>query len=380
MVAPHHHDRVAGAAGLLQRVEDAAELVVHERRRGEVAAHERPPLVHVPQRLQPRLGELPVQVPREPRRVGPVVVADRRQRHAVGGELVEPRRRGKARDVRQAEPAGDEERPVLWRPVQRVDGGVGDLVVGAVGVALGERPPVHERVRRAGEVGEAHLRPPHPRRRPPLAELGGPVLRADGPVVVDLPAGEREVPGAGERLRERDAVTRRRRGAEARREPVDAGGGGAEAGEEAGARRVAERCLAVGVGERGAAGGEAVEVRGERLRVAVQVADPVVEVVDGDEEHVRPRRRRTGDEREHEEGGEGAHRVSRSARSFAASRENLQPETGLQVDRDHDQFHPVEVRRPHGARVGGGARPRVEHGELPLGGRAGGPGRRVWVA
>lgn len=44
--------------------------------------------------------------------------------------------------------------------------------------------------------------------------------------------------------------------------------------------------LAVGVGEGGAAFGEAVEVGGFHLRVAAEGGDPVVEVVDGDEEDV----------------------------------------------------------------------------------------------
>ena len=41
------------------------------------------------------------------------------------------------------------------------------------------------------------------------------------------------------------------------------------------------------VKKRGAAGGKFVDVRGLRHRVAAEVADPVILVVDGDEEDVR---------------------------------------------------------------------------------------------
>ena len=76
------------------------------------------------------------------------------------------------------------------------------------------------------------------------------------------------------------------RRAEPRGQRVDAGGARPQAGEDARAARVAERGLAVGVGEGGAAGGELVDVRRLRLRVAAERADPVVQVVEGDEQDV----------------------------------------------------------------------------------------------
>ena len=43
----------------------------------------------------------------------------------------------------------------------------------------------------------------------------------------------------------------------------------------------------MGVGEEHPGGGQAVEVRGLGLRMTAQRADPVVQVIDGDEQHVR---------------------------------------------------------------------------------------------
>ena len=51
-------------------------------------------------------------------------------------------------------------------------------------------------------------------------------------------------------------------------------------------RRIAERRLAMGVAEQGAAPREPVDVGRPRLRMTAEAADPVVQVVDGDEEDV----------------------------------------------------------------------------------------------
>ena len=90
---------------------------------------------------------------------------------------------------------------------------------------------------------------------------------ADGGVAVVL-----------EVLRQRDGV--RGRVAELGREIPDAQGVGPQAGEQRGARRIADGLLAVGVGEDAGTRGEAVEVRrfGKRFDA---------EIVGGDEQDVR---------------------------------------------------------------------------------------------
>jgi hypothetical protein len=70
---------------------------------------------------------------------------------------------------------------------------------------------------------------------------------------------------------------------------VDAGGGGAQPTHQRGARGIAHRGGAVAAGETDAATREAVEVGGDGLWVAAEVADPMIEVVHGDEEHIGPR-------------------------------------------------------------------------------------------
>lgn len=42
----------------------------------------------------------------------------------------------------------------------------------------------------------------------------------------------------------------------------------------------------MGIGEKGATGGQAVDVRGESVWVAIKAADPIVLIIDGDEEDI----------------------------------------------------------------------------------------------
>ena len=50
----------------------------------------------------------------------------------------------------------------------------------------------------------------------------------------------------------------------------------------------------MGVGKEYAAGGEAIKVRGDRLRMSAQATDPVIEIVDRDEQDVGSVRRQLG--------------------------------------------------------------------------------------
>ena len=166
MIAPEDDDRVVGAARFFQRVEHAADLRVHVAHRREVSADQRQPLVGFLQELQPRLGQFPVQIPREAGRVVAVVVAHRGQLRRLGRIEVEPLLRRVTRHVRQAETAGDEERFVLRRGFNRADRRGRDLIIAAVFVALGKRSPVHRRVH-AGRLHERHVAAADRRRRAP---------------------------------------------------------------------------------------------------------------------------------------------------------------------------------------------------------------------
>lgn len=69
-------------------------------------------------------------------------------------------------------------------------------------------------------------------------------------------------------------------------ESVDPGGVRAEAHHEAGAGGIAEGGLAVGVEENGALGGELVDVGSFGIGMSAEAADPVVLIIDRDEEDV----------------------------------------------------------------------------------------------
>ena len=69
-------------------------------------------------------------------------------------------------------------------------------------------------------------------------------------------------------------------------ESIHARRGWAQAGQQAGAGRIAERRLAMGVREERSPGGEAIDARRPRLRMAGKTPDPIIEVIHGDEEDV----------------------------------------------------------------------------------------------
>ena len=79
---------------------------------------------------------------------------------------------------------------------------------------------------------------------------------------------------------------------------VDTGSGAAQSAHQCAARRIANRRGAIGVGEIHAACGQRVDIRRLRLRVTSQAADPIVQIVDRDEQDIRPlgRHGRSGNE------------------------------------------------------------------------------------
>jgi hypothetical protein len=106
--------------------------------------------------------------------------------------------------------------------------------------------------------------------------------------VEQLAEADRRVAVEPKVLRQRDHV--RQRLAEVPPQVPDAERIRPPPGQDGRARRVADRLLTVGAGEPDAAARERVEVGRARLRVAVG-AEVRPQVVRGDEQHVRPRRR-----------------------------------------------------------------------------------------
>ena len=105
--------------------------------------------------------------------------------------------------------------------------------------------------------------------------------------VVDFSGGGGVVAVIGEILLERDVVFEFVEVSEPGGEAVDAGRVGSEAEHEGGAGRVAEGRLAVRVGEESAGFCKGVDVRRFGVGVSVEAADPVVLIIDSDEEDVR---------------------------------------------------------------------------------------------
>ena len=286
VVGPEHDDGIVPPARRVERVQHAADLAVHEGRACQVGAHERTPLVGLLQPRQARLGQLPMQIPRELRHVVAVALLHRRKDDLVfRREPVEPLLRGKARHVRQAEPDGEEERLLRRQRLHLGNGSVGDLPVRLLMVVLGIHAPVHG-PHLVGSVHELRRRQRHAGSGSPDVELVCAQPLWDRAVVEDLAEAGGEIAVPREILRQRDALACARHLANARHQAVDAGGRGPQPRQQTRARGIAQWRLAMRVPEQSAARRQAVHVRRLRLGMAAEAADPVIQVVYGDEEDI----------------------------------------------------------------------------------------------
>ena len=108
-----------------------------------------------------------------------------------------------------------------------------------------------------------------------------------GATVIDLSGhGSVVVPVPGEVLGQGQQAGEFREGSEPGSQSVNAGGAGAQPGHEAGARRVAEGRLAMGIGEDRATAGEGVDGGRAGLGVPAQAPDPVILIIDRDHQDV----------------------------------------------------------------------------------------------
>jgi hypothetical protein len=298
--------RVFLPAGGLERLHQAADLRVHETRAGEIRAAEIAPLVGFFDPLEPRLGQIPVQIPGEARGVIAVAAQDLGQQLIAVRVEVIPLLGDVAGHVRQEVAHGQEQRLILAGLLQLFDGPTGDLIVALVLVAMRKHAPVHqwmvahgrggnEFLRRLGADaggGAAHCEIFHRLGsragfRLALGLAAAPAAAAGGALMKNFSRRPGAVAGGLEVLRQRHAVLELRQRAERRRQAVDAGGRRPQPGEQAGARGIAQRRLAMRVEEGGAAPGQRVEVGRPGQRMPAQVADPIVLIINGDEQDVR---------------------------------------------------------------------------------------------
>ena len=205
-------------------------------------------------------------------------------------------------------------------PLQRFDGPVHRLVVPHLLVRNVEGRPVESAVH-VGKGRHVHRAFPFRsgRRRHVLFERRKVVVPGPGVglvVVEDLPGAPRPVPVVGE------VPGKRHRIGHDLTPPLVVGihsrSGGVLSGQERGPRRVAGGRGGVGAGEEHALAGQTRKVGGARLRMSAERLDPVVQVVDRDEEDVgpggrvllgRPVTRAAHEERQAEQGRAGARKA-----------------------------------------------------------------------
>ena len=346
VIPPQDDHGIAGGRALVDRRQQLADLGVDEGDAGQIGGHGGLPLAVLHDGGVGSCGD-GIAGPAATRvtQVIQIVGPDRGQLDVEAGIEIEILPRGEERDVRTVETHGEEPRlrgrlRLLADPLH---GPVGDLAVAHVGVLDVERSPI-ERFP-VGRVRGAVARHPVEREHDGAAlehrvvlrigrALGGQfrsrvggrfgsegapallrvelrLVRARPLLVEEFSGAEGAVAGLLEMLGQQHQVGPRR--ADGR--PVvgeHAGLEGLEAAEHRGPRGIAERGGAVGVGEGDPTPGEAVEVGRLDLRMAPQRPDPVIEVVDRDEEDIGgrgPGRRGgvgiTGDGQQ-EQGGGGA--------------------------------------------------------------------------
>ena len=121
-----------------------------------------------------------------------------------------------------------------------------------------------------------------------LRILGATALGAQR--VIDLPGAVRLVAVVGKMLRERNQIRQFGNCAKPRIEAVNAGRTRTHADHDAGPGRIADRRLDVRVREQRPPVRQPVDVWRLDQRVPAHAADPVVLIVDGDEQHVGLRR------------------------------------------------------------------------------------------
>jgi len=285
VVAPEENDGVVAELQAIERVEDFADLGIHEADAGEVGALKDAKLFF----FETVVGGFDRQ-------------SDRRDFGDVLGRLfgegnffewvkIEVFARGDVRDMGTIEADSEEEGLVFVRFEEAdrfgSDLAVGLFFIGAFSLHPAERSTETAAGQKIDDVGFiVAVTAPWVDEFVPgrgIVKAAGADLSRDA-VVVKLPHARGEIAVVLEELRQRDYV--REDLADRSGVVVNAGGVGAKTAQERRAAGIAERILAVGAVEADAARGEAVNVWrfDERMVVA---AEGGVEVVNGDEENVQ---------------------------------------------------------------------------------------------
>ncbi len=283
VIRKQHDDGVVAMLAAIECRQNSANLVIHKRCRREIRLHRVIPLFRPLNPLVSRRHVLEIcQIPRVAGDVGVVVLDHRGQLDLIARMKIEPFFRGKHRHVWSPETDGQEERFVvaLLEPINRP---VGDFEVRHLLVAFREGPPVPKRM--TVRLADLLLRS-----RPKTAHASA--IAADlaedlvASVVEDLADAHHRVTFVGEAFGQRlhsfecgGRVVRRR-------QEVDAGRVRVSPRQQARTRRIADRRLAMRVGEQRASRGKRIDRRSLGLWMTAHAANPVVEIVHRDQQDV----------------------------------------------------------------------------------------------
>ena len=106
--------------------------------------------------------------------------------------------------------------------------------------------------------------------------------------MVDLPCGERLIPAGGEMPRHTDILVREDTVlGTVDRVAIEPGCRRPHSKHDARSRWLAHRRLAVGIGKQDAPFRQPINIWGPRIRMSVKAADPIVQIIDRNEQHIR---------------------------------------------------------------------------------------------
>ena len=225
-----------------------------------------------------------MQVPRESRSVVAVVPHDWWQQRLAIRIQVEPFLSRVTRNVRQEETHRHEEW-FVGRCCELFDRPARDFPVAFVFVFVRKDSPINQRMRGRSLHQFFFRSNSHTRRRTYDVEFGiG--LFATVATVVNLARCKSFVAVLLQVLRQGHEILEFVQTSEPRRQPANSGRGWSQAGHQTCPRGVAQRCLAMSIQENGSAGSQLVDVRRLHFRVPAEAANPVVLIINRDEQDV----------------------------------------------------------------------------------------------
>ena len=146
MISPNHNHRVVKTTAGFESFDQPTDLRIDKTRAGSIGPHEVSPLSIVSDPGESWLGKIPVQIPRESRRVVAIIAIDRRKNRIVIRIEIEPLLSCVAWYMWKRVTDRQKERIIRIRFCDFVDGPRRDLKISLFGVGVRKRAPVHRRM------------------------------------------------------------------------------------------------------------------------------------------------------------------------------------------------------------------------------------------